>query len=94
MNGSIVLGALAIASAVLSGVAASNVADVLTAQGIEVHRAHFALWRRRAVSAYLRQYRDITTRQTGRAGAQYALYVGSMTATVLFTVGAILVRVL
>ncbi|MGD9675797.1 MAG: hypothetical protein AB7V19_03830 [Candidatus Bipolaricaulia bacterium] len=86
------LGALSIASAVVSGIAASFIVTALYAQGIPVDGRSFARLRRRALRD-LRAYRDMTKRQTGRVGAFYYVYVGAFVGMVVLGVVAILLRV-
>ncbi|MDD4903469.1 MAG: hypothetical protein PHX77_03115 [Candidatus Bipolaricaulis sp.] len=86
------LGSLSIASAVVSGVAASFIVTALYAHGIPVEGRSFALLRRR-ILRHLRAYRDMTKRQTGRVGPFYYVYVGSWLGMVVFGVIAILLRV-
>jgi hypothetical protein len=86
------LGALSIASAVVSGIAASFIVTALYAHGITADGRSFALLRRRVLRD-LRAYRDMTKRQTGRVGPFYYVYVSSFSGMVMFGVVAILLRV-
>jgi hypothetical protein len=87
------LGALSIGCAVASGVIGSSIADLLDARGTNANRRNFALLRRTHVVRYLRAYRDVTQRETGRVGSLYYAYVGSVVGMGLFGVTAIVLRI-
>lgn len=87
------LGALSIACAVASGVIASFIADYLESRGTETNRRFFALLRRGHILRYLRVYRDVTARETGRVGPLYYAYVCAVTGMIVFGVTAILFRI-
>lgn len=93
MSFALALGALSIGCAVASGVIGSSIADLLDARGTGANRRNFALLRRRYVVRYLRSYRDVTQRETGRVGPLYYAYVGSVVGMALFGVTAIVLRV-
>ena len=87
------LGILSIACAVASGVVGSFIADLLETRGTETSRRSFALLRRRPILRYLRVYRDLTARETGRVGPLYYAYVCAITGMIVFGAFAILIRV-
>jgi hypothetical protein len=93
MNWSYLCGACAIAFAVASGIAASNIAEYLVKRGVEVNRRHFT-WLRRVVLRYLRQYRDLTRAETGHVGRSYYAYIVLVGGAVAFIAGALVLRLI
>ena len=93
MNWSYLLGACAVASFVLSGVAAANITRFLSQREIQVNPRDFT-WLRRAVLRHLRDYKRLTRGETGSIGASYYGYVASIVGAVVLLAGAIAARLL
>ena len=86
---SILLG-IAIVSALCGVASALMVAGVLQKHGVKIN---WFLFRTFLLSKYLRQYRDITRRETGRTGPLFYVYVIAINITLVTAIVGLVLRV-
>jgi len=83
--------ALAIVSALCGVASAVMIGGALQKRGVQINWVWFRLF---ILSKYLGQYRDITRRETGRAGLLFYSYVIGMSLALVTAIAGLVLRAL